>query len=450
MPPTTKPGVLWIDINELFGQFNLVNHPIGISRVILGLADALIRERGESFAEVRLLLWDPVWRRPLWAGPEAFGSTLSAFFPALKRHYENSVWQAQSLRSGLRKGMISSLPRPLRFAMFPRLNGVTLFLGWARRAGLQLKPAQFSPGDCLFAPGSFWLGGYAPQMAAMARSGGAIVAAFVHDVMLLSHPRWTAPYHSEQFRRGIEGFLPLCSAVVCNSENTLQELRAHAGWAVRGATSVCRLADVPDTGIAAATVSEREDIHDLVKRTYALFVSTLIPRKNHRLLLLAWQRLWSRFGERTPWLLLAGDGAPDAATAQLLAQPQSFGHRVMRLTGVSDGDLEVLYRHAWLTVYPSLGEGYGLPVAEALARGKVCLATTCGGLAEIAPDLVDVIDAHDPEMLAGKLASYIDRPESLTQREDAIRAKYRATRWSDTARCVRGMLERTVATVAPR
>lgn len=449
MPPMTRPGVLWIDINELFGQFNLVSHPIGISRVMLGLADALIRERGDSFAEVRLLLWDPVRRRPLWAGPEAFGGTLSAFFPALKRRYENSGWQAQPLRSGLKKGLISSLPRPLRFAMFPRLNGVTLFLGWARHTGLQLKPAQFSPGDCLFAPGSFWLGGYAPQMAAMARSAGAVVTAFAHDVMLLSHPQWTAPYHSEQFRRGVEGFLPLCNAVICNSESTLRELRAHAGEVLRGETFVCRLADMPD-GVAAVTAAEREDVHDLMKRTYALFVSTLTPRKNHRLLLLAWQQLWSQFGERTPWLVLAGGGAPDAATAELLAQPQSFGHRVVRLTGVSDGDLEMLYRHAWLTVYPSLGEGYGLPVAEALARGKVCLATACGGLAEIAPDLVDLIDARDPEMLAGKLASYLDRPESLKQKEEAIRAKYRPTRWSDSARCVRGMLERAVATVAPR
>jgi glycosyltransferase involved in cell wall biosynthesis len=268
--------------------------------------------------------------------------------------------------------------------------------------------------------------------------------------MLLSHPQWTAPHHCEQFRRGVEGFLPLCSAVVCNSENTLLELRAHAGKVLSGETSVCRLADVPDAGIGAATAAEREDIHHLMKRTYALFVSTFTPRKNHRLLLLAWQRLWSRFGEQTPWLVLAGGGAPDAATAESLAQPQNFGHRVVRLTGVSDGDLEVLYRHAWLTLYPSLGEGYGLPVAEALARGKVCLATTCGGLAEIAPDLVDVIDAHDPEALAGKLATYLDHPESLRQKEDAIRAKYQPTRWLDTARCVRGMLERTVATVAPR
>jgi glycosyltransferase involved in cell wall biosynthesis len=335
------------------------------------------------------------------------------------------------------------------------LNGVTHFLGWARQTGLRPRPAQFSPGDCLFVPGSFWLGGYAPQMAAMARSAGTVVTAFVHDVMLLSHPQWTAPHHSEQFRRGVEGFLPLCNAVVCNSANTLQELRAHAGEALRGETSVCRLADVPEAGvpeagIAAATAAEREDIRNVTERTYALFVSTLTPRKNHRLLLLAWQRLWSRVGERTPWLVLAGEGAPDAATAELLAQPQSSGHRVVRLTGVSDADLEQLYRHAWLTVYPSLGEGYGLPVAEALARGKVCLATTCGGLAEIAPDLIDVVDAHDPEALADKLAICLDHPESLKQKADAIRARYRPTRWPDTAQCVRGTLERAVAAVVPR
>jgi glycosyltransferase involved in cell wall biosynthesis len=337
---------------------------------------------------------------------------------------------------------------------------VTHFLLWARGNGLRFKPAQFSPGDCLFAPGSFWLGGYAPRMAAMARSAGASVTAFVHDVMLLSHPQWLAPHHSEQFRRGVEGFLPLCNAVVSNSASTLQELRAHAGEALKGETSVCRLADVPEAGvpeagvpeagIAAAMAAEREDIRNVTERSYALFVSTLTPRKNHRLLLLAWQRLWSRFGERTPWLVLAGGGAPDMATAELLAQPQSSGHRVVRLTGVSDDDLELLYRRAWLTVYPSFGEGYGLPVAEALARGKVCLATTCGGLAEIAPDLLDVIDAHDPEALADKLSAYLDHPDSLKHMEDAIRAKYRPTRWSDTARCVRGTLEHAVATAVPR
>ena len=85
-----------------------------------------------------------------------------------------------------------------------------------------------------------------------------------------------------------------------------------------------------------------------------------------------------------------------------------------------------------------------MPVAEALARGKVCLATQCGGLADVAPDLIDAIDPQNSNILVERIVSYHKDPTRLAAREADVRARYRPTQWADTARCVRGLLEQAV------
>jgi hypothetical protein len=118
---------------------------------------------------------------------------LETFFPALKTQYARSGWTVPQIRSGIWKGLRTAIPKPFRFRIFPYLNGVTHFVGWARQAGLRVSPIDFAPNDCLFVPGSFWLDRYAPRLGALARSKGAAVVGFLHDVMLLSHPEWMAP-----------------------------------------------------------------------------------------------------------------------------------------------------------------------------------------------------------------------------------------------------------------
>jgi glycosyltransferase involved in cell wall biosynthesis len=438
-----RAPTLWVDITELFGQFSLVHYPTGISRVMINLCDALAADRGALFGSVRPVFWHPVWRRPLAVDGAGLG-TLATFFPALKEKYKSSGWTPPVLHSGIKKGLITAIPKPLRFRCFPYLNGITHFLGWAPQAGLHVSPIELAPCDCLFVPGSFWLDDYAPRFGGVARATGAAVVGFVHDVLLVSHPEWMAPHHSRQFRRGVEDFLPHCTALVCNSVSTREELRKHFSLAQKLPTAVCRLADSPQVLPSAhvpATVKK------LVGQRYALFVSTMIPRKNHRLAIAAWRKLWSMLGESTPWLVLVGGGAPDPAVAEMLSQPASFGGRVIRLTGVDDATLEALYANAWITLYPSLGEGYGLPVAEALARGKACIATRCGGLEEVASDLVDTIGPDDPDELVQRIAEYLANPGLLTAREQLIRMRYRPTRWEDTARTVRDVLEGAVDTM---
>jgi len=275
-----------------------------------------------------------------------------------------------------------------------------------------------------------------PRLAARARAAGVPITAFMHDVLLLSHPEWLPGRHSDQFRRGCETFLPKCAATVCNSQHTRDELRRFVPLPEGLPIETCRLADQPFVGAPAA-------ISGLLDKRYVLFVSTFIPRKNHKLLIEAWHLLWQQLGPAAPYLLLVGSGAPDAYLADMMAR-QNEGGRVIGLGSVDDSSLEALYRGAWMTAYPSLGEGYGLSVAEALSRGKVCLAAPSGGIREISADLIDFIDPLDARSVADKVASYIADPARLAAREAEIRQRYRVTSWAETARGVRAVLERTV------
>jgi glycosyltransferase involved in cell wall biosynthesis len=439
MREVTPSGSIWIDISELFDQFRDAGHPTGISRTVLNLADALAAEPGEIFRAARPLFWHPTRGCPLTTEDPRL-SRLTAFFPQLSAAYAAAGVATTSYSSRTMKAIATSLPRSLRYRLFPADNGVALFAHWAQRQGIRLIAAEFTAGDALFVPGSFWLGRYMPRLAARARAARSPITAFVHDMLLLSHPEWMPGRHSDQFRRGCATFLPLCDAIACNSQHTRDELRRLVHLPDGLPVQTCRLADQP---FAEPATDVPAAISQTQGKPYVLFVSTLIPRKNHAALVEAWHQLCERLGPATPYLVFVGAGAPDRRLADMMARRTDDG-RIIRLDSVDDRGLEALYRDAWMTAYPSFGEGYGLPVAEALSRGKVCLAAPSGGVREISTDLIDIIDPDDASSIAAKVEWYLADPTRLVAREAEIRHRYRGTGWPETARAVRSVIERTM------
>ena len=69
--------------------------------------------------------------------------------------------------------------------------------------------------------------------------------------------------------------------------------------------------------------------------------------------------------------------------------------KILVLKGINDEELSWLYRNCMFTAYPSLYEGWGLPVAESLRYGKFCIASKISSVPEIAPDLTKLIDPLD-------------------------------------------------------
>jgi hypothetical protein len=133
-------------------------------------------------------------------------------------------------------------------------------------------------------------------------------------------------------------------------------------------------------------------------RPYALFVGTVEARKNHLLALNAWRELIARHGEENvPDLVCVGRlGWHSGEFLDEYVTTHGLGGKVSVLSAsVSDAELARFYTHAEFTVYPSRYEGWGLPVSESLAFGKVPVVAHNSSLPEAGRDLAAYFRSDD-------------------------------------------------------
>jgi alpha-1,3-rhamnosyl/mannosyltransferase len=164
-----------------------------------------------------------------------------------------------------------------------------------------------------------------------------------------------------------------------------------------------------------------------------LFIGTLAPRKNVGVLLDAYEQLLERYPQLPP-LLLAGRATPAAANwlARINRAPRAG--RVTHVGYVSDTERENLYRSARVLVMPSLDEGFGLPVLEAMSAGVPVIVSSVGSLPEVVQDAGAQVDPAD----AGALANAIERVMfddtwALNAAQHGL-ARARTFTWAESAR----------------
>jgi glycosyltransferase involved in cell wall biosynthesis len=137
--------------------------------------------------------------------------------------------------------------------------------------------------------------------------------------------------------------------------------------------------------------------HDLRAGEYVLFVATVESRKNHLLAFSAWVALLKKFGvRRVPKLVCVGKkGWLNEAIYAKLETSSLLRQKVVMLSGIADAELQKLYRDCLFTIFPSLYEGWGLPVTESRCFGKVALSSSGSSLPEAGGDFADYYHAQD-------------------------------------------------------
>lgn len=136
----------------------------------------------------------------------------------------------------------------------------------------------------------------------------------------------------------------------------------------------------PVTEVALARAQEELLVGDL---PLVLCVGTHEPRKNHLAVLHAAEVLWLR-GRRFALTFVGGHSWNSSRFDSTVARLRAAGHPLETLSGVSDEKLWAAYRVSHCLIFPSLNEGFGLPVAEALASGTPVVTSNFGSMAEIA------------------------------------------------------------------
>lgn len=166
-----------------------------------------------------------------------------------------------------------------------------------------------------------------------------------------------------------------------------------------------------------------------------LCVGTHEPRKNHLALLHAAELLW-REGIEFSLVLVGGRSWNDWRFREALAAAQARKRPVETVTTMGDDLLWAAYRLARCLVFPSLNEGYGLPVAEALACGTPAVTSAYGSMAEIAADGgALLVDPRDDHSIAAAMRTLLTDDDA--HRELAAAARSRPARsWDDYARDV--------------
>ncbi len=165
-----------------------------------------------------------------------------------------------------------------------------------------------------------------------------------------------------------------------------------------------------------------------LEKPYILYVSRIEhPGKNHVGLIRAFDLLKATSG--IPHLLVfVGSDREQAHEVHQEARKSRYCHDIHFLGLVSDGTLDTLYQGADLLVFPSLYEGFGLPVLEAMARGVPVLASCRGSLPEVVGDVSNPMDPLDTEAMAWAMESLLVSPKARTR--IALRGKRRAGRFS--------------------
>ncbi len=291
-------------------------------------------------------------------------------------------------------------PIPVRALPLPRL---ALYDSWQRWRLPRVERAT-GPVDVVHAT------------AHVAPASTAPLVATVHDLHFLHDPTHFTARGVRVFTRFLAIVRDEAAIVVCPSEATRQDCQT-AG------IDDARLRITPwATAVEAVGASEVARVRAVygLEDPFVLFAGTVEPRKNLARLTEAHRRL----GDSRVTLVVVG---PDGWGEDL----PSTG--VRRLGFVPRADLHALYAAAAVVAYPSLCEGFGLPVLEAMAQGAVVVTSANTATAEVAGNAALLVDPLDCDAIAGALRRALDDPALCDQLRDAAVARAATFTWDRTA-----------------
>ncbi|MCC8396982.1 glycosyltransferase family 4 protein [Paraburkholderia sp. MMS20-SJTR3] len=247
----------------------------------------------------------------------------------------------------------------------------------------------------------------------------------VHDLIPLTHAEYCRPGVDATHRNRIHTALRYASGLIMNSQATLDSLAAEAKRAnlPLPPTVVAHLA----SGVIPRPLAPRP-----LPEPYFVMLGTIEPRKNHWFILHVWRRLVEQLGASAPKLVVIGRrGWECENVVDMLERCRPLKGVVMEEAHCSDGQLHAYLQHAQALLFPSFVEGYGMPLAEALALKVPVLASDLDVFHEIADEIPDYLDPLDGPGWLASIRAYA-RPDSPERAEQLIRIeRFREPTWAD-------------------
>jgi len=300
------------------------------------------------------------------------------------------------------------------------------------------------PGDVLICTGNVWEYMNYAYLDRLCRGDGVRLVSVIYDVIAMEFP-FTTPGPPHIYHRHWVEIGHLSSHLLAISQHSVRTYQRFIAEPNDLTTPISH-AYLPNFLKEHAAAIGEVPIVDLEGRPFVVYVSTIEIRKNHQLLLNAWDRLRQEMSDdRLPVLVFVGKWAWGTETVRLLAERNWRLRTHLRvLDRVSDGELIWLYRNARFTVFPSHSEGFGLGAAESLSFGTPVVVSDCPALVEASEGLMP---AHAPLDFVAWYKE-IHRLATDDARLDELRAaaeRYRGPGYDEFACALRDVARRAVA-----
>jgi len=298
------------------------------------------------------------------------------------------------------------------------------------------RPTHLPSARVFFIMGAFWFWAGVPSALARLRAAGLRIGVLVYDLIPLTHPEHTSEGTVAAFRQGLEEGAGLWDFALTISEFTAGELARQLAAIEAPAIPIrpmplAHRISPPDKPDALAFPAA---LRELQGQDYVLCVGTIESRKNHLALFQAWQILLREGMEPPPLVIVGRAGWRVTDLMEQLEATRFLGGRIRLVHGVSDPELEGLYRGCLFSIFPSFTEGWGLPVGESLALGKLCLAALEGATPEAAGGFAEPIDAFSPRDIAARVRHFVTDRAALAAAETRLRENFTPRGWPDVTR----------------
>lgn len=306
--------------------------------------------------------------------------------------------------SKLRKWL---LPQPGHLGIF-KLWHTLCEAGLLRDLARRNQPIAPTSRDIFLLPDAYWVNRLRNSVwpaAAEARQRGAHIASIIYDLIPLTHPEFVGLKRRDAFRDYLYKAAQHSDILIAISETVRQQLADYLQGALPADTELRSYELGAELSVATGNV--RETVRSTFDATAVpyLMVATFDPRKNHRYVLDAFDLLWQSQPELRLCLVGRVGSRCDDLMRRIRQHPR-LNQQLFVFDDLSDAELQHCYRQARGVIFPSIVEGFGLPIVEALWFGKKTFVSDTAIHREVGRQDCCYFDLQNPAALADQIVGW--------------------------------------------
>ena len=309
----------------------------------------------------------------------------------------------------------------------------TIKTGGNQKTPIINSGCPFSHDDIILVMGGIWVGNFIEDLSVCKQKYNFRFIHFAFDMIPSLFPGYVVDWLPGAFNSYQEKVFSIAEGIISISESTKHDVLQfikERGIANSPLIQTVRIGEDIEGDNNYDNTNPPELLKEKVNEEFILTVSTFEARKNYTSLFYVIKEAKLR-GVKIPKIIIVGrDGWLTDNIRYAMAADRDALESITILNNVNDRELDWLYKNCRFTIFPSFYEGWGMPVAESLSYGKLCLSSNTSSMPEIAGDLIEYFSPYNTGEILEKITKYLD-DSVLKAKVNKIESSYHRTSWND-------------------